>query len=86
MEDKPIKRVKKAQEELLDEHKLGIHVHSITAVTQALWATGDLGTTIHKDVEPPRAVGFSEGFQAVRVGKSKRIGEDPIRVIRWTNH
>jgi hypothetical protein len=71
---------------LLDEHKLGIHAHSTIAVTQALWATGDLGHTVHKDVEPPRAVVFSEGFQAVRVGKSKRIGEDPIRVIRWTNH
>jgi hypothetical protein len=71
---------------LLDEHKYGIYAHSITAVTQALWATGDLGHTIHKDVEPPRAVVFSEGFQAVRVGKSERIREKPVRVIRWTNH
>jgi len=71
---------------LLDEHKLGVRSHSVTAVTQALWATGDLGTTVHKDVEPPRAVVFSEGFQAVRVGKSERLGEKPVRVIRWTNH
>ena len=63
---------------LLDEHKLGIHAHSVTAVTQALWATGDLGTTVHKDVEPPRAVVFSEGFQAVRVGKSERLREKPV--------
>jgi len=71
---------------ILDEHKYGDRIHSIIEITQALWATGDLGTTIHKDVGPPRPVVFSEGFQRVRLAKSERLGEDPIRVIRWTNH
>jgi hypothetical protein len=71
---------------LLEEHKFGIRVYSVYEVTRALWITGDLGHTVRKDIEPPRPVVFSEGFQAVRVGKSERLGKEPIRDIRWTNH
>ena len=66
---------------ILDEHKYGERAHSIIEITQALWATGDLETTIHKNVEPPRAVVFSEGFQRVRLGQGERVRKKPLRLV-----
>lgn len=56
---------------LLEEHKLGIRVYSVYEVTRALWISGDLGHTIRKDIEPPRPIVFTEGFQTVRMAKGE---------------
>lgn len=56
---------------LLEEHKLGIRVYSVYEVTRALWISGDLGHTLRKDIEPPRPIVFTEGFQTVRMAKGE---------------
>ena len=66
---------------LLESHKHGLNTYSVFEVTRALWITGDLGHTIRKDVEPPRPLVFSEGFQRIRLAKSERTGKEPLRLV-----
>lgn len=58
--------------QILEEHKLGIKVYSVYEVTRALWISGDLGRTLPKDIDPPRPIVFSEGFQRVRLGLGEK--------------
>jgi hypothetical protein len=54
--------IKEEANELLDEHKNGIRIHTIVEVTKALWVTGDL-KGIPRNLKPPCPDGINSGME-----------------------
>jgi hypothetical protein len=51
---------------LLEEHKLGIRIHTVVEVTKALWVTGDL-KGIPRHAKPLSPDGINAGMERTRL-------------------
>lgn len=61
--------------QLLDEHRDGIRIHTDKDVTEALRVCGDLGRTPQKYHEPPVEYGFYQRFQSAHMAQGSGTGE-----------
>jgi len=60
---------------ILDTQKDGTRLHPIVKVTQALWATGDIASSLPKHARPFDPDGVNEWMESLCVGQSERTGE-----------
>jgi len=60
---------------ILDTQKDGTRLHPIVKVTQALWATGDIASSLQKHARPFDPDGVNEWMESLCVGQSERTGE-----------
>lgn len=56
---------------LLEEHKLGIRIHTVVEVTKALWVTGDL-KGIPRHAKSPSPDGLNTGMERSCMVSGKR--------------
>ena len=60
---------------ILDTQKDGTRLHPVVKITQALWATGDIASTLPKHARPFNSDGINEWLESLCVGQSETTGE-----------
>ena len=60
---------------ILDTQKDGTRLHPVVKITQALWATGDIASSLPKHARPFSDDGINEWLESLCVGQSERTGE-----------
>ena len=64
---------------ILDEQKDGTRLHPIVKITEALWATGDIGTRLPKHPRPFSEDGINEWMESSRMAQSTGTGQPSDR-------
>ena len=60
---------------ILDTQKDGTRLHPVVKVTQALWVTGDIASTLPRHARPFDNDGINEWLESLCVAQSERIRE-----------
>jgi len=60
---------------ILDTQKDGTRLHPVVKVTQALWVTGDIASTLPRHARPFSDSSISEWMESVHMAQSERTGE-----------
>jgi len=64
---------------ILDTQKDGTRLHPVVKVTQALWTTGDIASSLPTHARPFDSDGINEWLESLCVGQSERTGESSSR-------
>ena len=71
--------------QILDEHKQGIRICTISEVTRALRVCGDLERAPQKYYEPPVEYGLYQRLQSSHMAQGAGIGERNTWVLSWNS-